>query len=111
MATVQQPPFARKEHTVQKAIRRRAAALLLGMSILGPAAWGAERKPEADPRKAKAGPIVLLLGLWDRLSALWEEEGSYIDPDGARAIGPPPPPPNAQDNQEEGSFIDPNGAM
>ena len=94
---------------MQKAIRRRAAALLLGMSILGSAAWGAEWRPGSVSGEAKGSPFVLLLGLWDQLSALWQEEGAYIDPDGAHAISPPPPAANTQDNQEAGAYIDPNG--
>lgn len=91
-------------------IRRRVTALLLGMTILSPAAWGAERKSGSGVEKAKIASFALLQGLWDQLSALFGEEGAYIDPNGIRATGPNPPPP-APNSQEAGAYIDPDGAV
>jgi hypothetical protein len=110
MAAEPRTALCEKEHTVQKArLRHRAAALLLGMSILSPAAWGAERTGEYNLPQAKTGVVAALLNLWGYLTALWDEEGSYIDPDGGRATSPEPAAPNGDDHQEAGAYIDPNG--
>jgi hypothetical protein len=100
----------RKEHAVQKArFQRQVAVLLLAMSIVAPAAWGAERTGAHDLRPAKAGVVAALMNLWGQLTAFWDEAGAYIDPDGGRATSPDSAASNSDDNQEAGAYIDPNG--
>lgn len=93
---------------MQKArLRRRVATLLLGMSILAPAAWGAERTGAHDLRVAKFAET--LGNLWVQFTTLWSEEGSYIDPYGGQATSPESAAATGDDHQEAGAYIDPDG--
>lgn len=86
-------------------LRRRVAAVLLGISLSTPVAWAGEVRHE----RPGAGTKAALLALRAQLTALWDEEGSYIDPFGDHGVQPTTPAPGTRDQQEEGSFIDPNG--
>jgi len=77
-------------------VRRILAALLLVLTLTPALSWAGQRKPE--PR----GEAFILKGsflpaFWSFVKALWEEEGSSLDPDGK-------PRPN------EGSSLDPSGS-
>jgi hypothetical protein len=85
---------------------RRVAAVVAVLSLCTPAAQAVE--PESA--RAGAGPNAALAAIWNRITALWGEEGSYIDPNGNRAIREEEPAPGPSDLQEEGAYIDPKGA-
>lgn len=72
------------------AIRNRVAALVLGTALVTPGAWAAESRTERILERAAATPKVLVLRLWEQLTALWGENGSFIDPNGGRAPSPAP---------------------
>lgn len=90
-------------------MRRRVAALLLGAALMTPAAQAAEGRAGRAAEQAAAAPKVLVLQFWGWLTAIWGEEGSYIDPYGGRVASPDPAPPASPDLGEEGSYIDPYG--
>ena len=73
---------------------RRSLALLLLLLTLAPAlSWAAPRRSE--PRE-EAVRGRFLPTLWTFVKALWEEEGSSLDPSG-------------QPRPNNGSSLDPNG--
>ncbi len=91
--------------------RPAAAALALALLLAGSAQAGPISRRAAPP-----GPTALLdlfqgwlqslrTALPDtaRLSPVWEEEGSIMDPDGRDGTAPPKP------GQDAGGVMDPNG--
>jgi len=90
------------------AIRNRVAAVVLGSMLITPGAWAAETKAGRILELAST-PKVFVLGIWNQLTALWAEDGSFIDPNGGRAASPDTPPAAGGDLGEAGSFVDPNG--
>lgn len=90
-------------------LRPVAAALVLALFLAGSAQAGPIARRAAPP-----GPAALLdlLQSWlqslrlpdpARLSPVWEEEGSIMDPNGRDGTAPPKP------GQDAGGIMDPNG--
>lgn len=85
-------------------VRRILAALLLALTLTPALSWAAERRIE--PRD---GAVVLkgrlLPTVWSFLRAVWEEEGSSLDPDGQ------PRPNTGSDLDPDGSTADTGGSL
>jgi hypothetical protein len=80
----------------------RTAALVLVLACL--LAPSAHALPGRAPFPAGAGFTDLFWGWLSRLVAVWEKEGSSMDPDGHKEGSQMDP-----DGQKEGSSMDPNG--
>lgn len=76
---------------------RPVALLLLASLLLAPAAFAGELRPDrhATEKKDTGTLRTALLSFWSDIAALWEKEGSSLDP-----FGQPKP---------EGSSLDPFG--
>ena len=76
---------------------RPVALLLLASIHLAPAAFAGELRPDrhAAEKKEMGSLRAALVSLWSGIAALWEKEGSSLDP-----FGQPKP---------EGSSLDPFG--
>ncbi len=75
-------------------VRRTFAVLLLLLTLAPALSWAGPRGPE--PRE-EAVMGRLLPKLWSFVKALWEENGSSLDP-------------NGQPRPNEGSSLDPSGS-
>lgn len=73
-------------------VRRLTALLLLLLTLMPALSWAG---PRTEPRD-ETGKGRLLTTLWSFVKAVWEQEGSSLDPDG-------------QPRPNEGSDLDPNG--
>jgi hypothetical protein len=89
-------------------LRRILAVLLLVLTLTPALSWAGERRTEPLHRTVIL-KSRLLPAMWGFLRAVWDEEGSSLDPDGQ-------PRPNAGSDldpdgstTDEGSDLDPNG--
>jgi hypothetical protein len=75
-------------------VRRLLAALLLLLTLAPALSWAGQRGPEPRDEAVKGR---FLPTLWSFVKALWEENGSSLDPRG-------------QPRPNEGSSLDPSGS-
>ena len=82
---------------------------LLAVLVLSPALATAQSpgQPILSAERPETTP-GLFSQLWSLLSALWSENGSLLDPDGASATGSGTEP-DAATTGDNGSILDPNG--
>lgn len=98
---------------MSRPIRRRTAALAVSTLLLFPWAAAAAQHPAIGLRSAPLaikGPENFVHRLWSSLQAFWADEGTSIDPDGARSTVKPRSCASLVSPAPAGTSIDPNGA-
>jgi hypothetical protein len=109
----------KERHAMSRTIRTTALALLLAVTVVAATALAA---PLGARPAVAARPTGLFAVLWERLAplfglggptALWQQEGGMMDPNGGSHLTSTTPPAGSQGAtaawSQEGSQMDPNG--